>query len=192
MHCDEDLPLHAGLLVDLVLGNLGRIIAESGYRYQSIPHGTDEYAQTDLTPANEWAYVADDWNWWPVMVRRAERNALRKIRVVVYGRVETAGTTITVRFYAIAPRPGLYLHPTEALIGESAYAETTFTSTAYEKKDVTIRLSGTRRSGSESIREDETVPATDYEQICILAVAQTDVDNEYLRLRAPMIEEVLP
>ena len=188
-----DRPLHAGML-HAVRGNLEQAITESGHRYQSIAHGASDYGNHVCLIVDEYEDLTPEWGWWPVQIRRGFEGELRQIRVILEGLVKTAGTTIGVRLYALAGiRSALTVDPTDGLIGETAYDDADFTAQVWEEKTFEITLSGSDRVGGDTIREDIDVPDTSYEEICLVAIAQSDVvPNEYIRLRPPYIDEVVP
>ena len=186
-----DKPLHAGML-HAVRGNIEQTIAESGHRYQSIAHGATDYAEHSFDAVDEWQDLTPEWGWWPVQIRRDFDGALRQIRVVVEGLVQTAGTTIIVRVYAL-PELTSEVVPdvTNGIVGVTAYGDLTFTSTTYELQEVTITLEDAARVGDVTIR-DGSLPATTYEETCLVAIGQSDVISKYVRLRPPYADEVVP
>ena len=186
-----DRPLHAGML-HAVRGNIRQAILESGHRYQAIAHGATNSGTHLFDAIDVWQDLTPKWGWWPVQVRLCEDGSLRQIILIVSGLCSVAATVMTVRFYALVGGFSFVtLDPTDALIGETAYAETTYTdNVAWTQRDVTITLTNTRRRGDEAATEDSTVPDTSYEEVCIYAVGQCDIINKSLSLRPPMFEEV--
>lgn len=186
-----DKPLHAGMLHAL-RGNLEQTIVESGHRYQSIAHGATDYAEHTHSAADEWEDLTPEYGWWPIQIRRDLDGDLRQIRFIVEGLVETAGTTITVRVFALTGlRVDLEVDTTDGLLGTTAYDDITFTSTTWETQEGTITLADSERVGDVSIRA-AGVPATTYERVVLYAISQSDVTSKYVRLRSPFVEEVVP
>jgi len=186
-----DAPFHAGLALRALRGNLDRILNESGYRYQSMPHGTTTYAVHDFTDADLFEDLTSEWGGWRVPLRRVEGGGgFRQLRVVLSGRVTDTAAAATVRVYAL-PELLDSLDPddTDGLVGYDCYDECIFSSTSYVAEELVIDVSEAALSADSATATDST-PDTAYHEVVLMAIAMIDDEHYDLRLRAPQVEEI--
>lgn len=132
------LPLHAGITVECVNGNLDRCAEQSAFDLQGFHHEDDEISQivtTDYT-------VIVDWN--PIMIPLRQKpgqalgGAYRDLSFSLEGKV--ASGTATVRAYLVTmDHPSLItVEGTLGIPDETAYTALSFSTTSFENKTGTI------------------------------------------------------
>jgi len=185
-----DRPLHAGALLGW-LGNLQTTLDESGWRYQSISHGSTAYASHLMSTSTVWEDMTPEWGSWPGPLRQVEGGGLRQLRVVVEAAVNNS-CTATLRLYALpGQRSYLELDADDGLIGAESYGDITVTLSTMTALSTTITVAEATWAGAE-VPGDEHAPATRYEEIALHAAVtfSSSGSGQYLRLMPPYIEEV--
>lgn len=178
-----DYPFHAGASRELLRGNLDRTLDQSGFRYQSLPHGANEYAEHTFTASDTYEDLTPEFGGWPLRVNHAEGSSgFRQLRVMFSGRIVHAGGsgTTTVRIHPLLGMPNS-LSPTATggLVGESSYGSVVFSTESWVTQSTTFDVPNTYFAGAGAIQ---------YHEVCLHAIATSRATS--LRLRAPYIEEV--
>ncbi len=186
-----DYPFHAGITRELLRGNLDRLLDQSGYRYQSIAHGSDAYAEHTFAASDVYEDVTTEWGSWPTRVNYVEGSGVfRQLRVIISGRIvhASASAPTTVRLYALSrPRASLDPHSTSGLAGVTGYGDLVFSTSDWVVGSTTLTVNDASLVGEEAALSD-SIPTTRYHELALHAIATSRATS--LRLRTPTLEEV--
>jgi len=187
-------PLYSAALKTVCLGNLTTIIEQSGFRVQSIFHGSSTAIAHSFSDKAEWEDLYDEWGPWPAPTRYPEGSAdeRRDIRVLVSGKCTYATGHTHLRIYALPSggNPRVDADGADPLPGVTSYGELSFSGTSYTTQSTTITIDETYSVGDVVAWSDDISTAR-YREVALHGIAlSNDVASEFLHLRAPMIEEI--
>jgi len=134
----SDSPLHAGVTLDLMRGNLHRAIEQSGYDFSSFTRST-EIMNHAFSTADTYEDMTPDIDGVPIVMRRKLDGEWRDIRVTMQAKLISGTAKATIRVHLLpAYQDALSPHSTGGITGATAYGSLESEDTSWTTLSTTI------------------------------------------------------
>jgi len=183
-----DSSFHSGVTVDLIQGNMERVISQSGFDLQCFH--TSSLAPTHaFSTVYAWEDLTPEWDSWAIPVRKSLSGGRRGLKIFCEGMVAPAAIA-TIRFYVLNQRfSSLTPHTTYALMDQSSYGSMIFSTSSYVIQSTSISINVTPHQNGLFWNESTTIPETPVDIYYVHAVGYCNATRT-VTLRAPRFKEI--